>query len=226
MNQIKEQIIMQCYHCGNKGLMNVVNIITQKFGGTFVNSFGDVEHEFEEHYTWKLLLCPVCHMPTLYQTYTDESMEYEENQGYDIKILYPEVQMDLTNVPEIVASNFESALRIKNINKDMCLTALRKTLEMICLDKNARGNSLESKIKNLVATNVFPKELDNAYYLIRKYGNAGTHSKNVSAGNYEVEELIRILYDVINYLYMLPVKLVNMKSKYDSSNHIKEKNND
>ena len=78
----KKQTIVQCYHCGNKGLMNIQYEVNQKFGGYYENDSGEYQHELEEHITWQLLSCPVCHLVTLYQIYTDESMQVPHGKNF------------------------------------------------------------------------------------------------------------------------------------------------
>lgn len=216
MNSKNEQIIIQCYHCGNKTLMNVKCEINQRFGGVQVNF--DDEHEMQEDYKWKLLSCPVCHFLTLYQIYTDESMQIEKNgdmeQQYEYQIIYPENRMILNEAPKEVASAFESALKIKNIDRQICLISLRRTLELICKEKCAKGRTLEAKINNLVLKNIFPKNLENAFSVIREYGNSGAHS-NIILTDSQLNELIKILYSIIDYLYVIPKKATKMKERLD-----------
>ncbi len=215
MNNKKEQIIAQCYHCGNKGLMNINYEVNQQFGGDYENEFGDYQHDFEEHFSWKLLSCPVCNFLTLYQVYTDESMQvpYGEDfrQMYDEKILYPENKLKMNGVPDEIASAFESALKIKNIDYNICLISLRRTLEMICNNKNAKGKTLYKKIINLIDMKIFPKELKEAYFVIKDFGNEGAHGNGIKLYQYEIDELIEILYDVIKYLYIMPNQIEKMK---------------
>ena len=71
MNINQEQVLAQCYHCGNKTLMNVQCVVDQRFGGVQVNENLEPEFEMQEDYKWKLLSCPVCPFLTLYQVYTD-----------------------------------------------------------------------------------------------------------------------------------------------------------
>lgn len=223
----KKQIIVQCYHCGNKGLMNVQYEVNQRFGGDYENEFGDYQHDFEERFTWKLLSCPVCHFLTLYQVYTDESMEIpygeESRQLFDEKILYPENRLKMYGVPNDIAGAFESALKIKNIDYNICLISLRRTLEMICNNKNAKGNSLYKKIKYLIDEKVFPKELEEAYFIIKDFGNKGAHSINFRVYQNEIETLIEILYDVIKYLYIMPKQIEKMKKTLEEKDKLNQK---
>ena len=218
MNSNQEQVLAQCYHCGNKTLMNVQCVVDQRFGGVQVNENLEPEFEMQEDYKWKLLSCPVCHFLTLYQIYTDESMQVERNgeikQLYESQIIYPENRMILSEVPKQVASAFESALKIKKIDSKKCLISLRRTLELICKDKDARGSTLEAKINDLILNNIFPKDLENAFSVIREYGNSGAHSQ-ITLTDSQLNELIRILYSVIDYLYIIPRKSVKMKERLD-----------
>ena len=82
---------------------------------------------------------------------------------------------------------------------------------MICNSKNAKGESLYKKIINLIEEKIFPKELEDAYFVIKDFGNNGAHGNNMSLSQYEVDELIDILYGVIKYLYIMPKKIEKMK---------------
>lgn len=222
----KKQIIVQCYNCGNKGLMNVLYTTSQKFGGTYENKFGEIEHDLEEEFNWKLLSCPVCNMLTLYQSYTNESMliPYGEKfkQIFDSEILYPKNKMKMNGVPKDISSAFESALKIKNIDYNICLFSLRRTLEMICIDKKAKGRNLYEKIMYLIKEKIFPQELEDAYFVIKNFGNDGAHCKNTFLNIYEIEELIEILYKVIDYLYIMPKMIEKMKKTYEEKSEAKK----
>lgn len=214
-NNEKKQMIAQCYHCGNKGLMNVVHIEKVKFGGIYENDYGEIEHEFEERFLWKILSCPVCQFVSIHQTYSNDAMVSQCGNYYDEEIIYPNIKMKMSNVPKDIEAAFESALKIKNIDSAICLISLRRTLELICNDKGAKGKNLYDKIKYLIQEKIFPKELKEAYYIIKDFGNDGAHGGLVSLSNLEVDELIKLLYDIINYLYIMPNKINNMKTKLD-----------
>lgn len=218
MENIQEQVLTQCYHCGNKTLMNVEYKVCQHFGGVNINENSEYEYEMQEDFEWKLLSCPVCHFLTLFQIYTDESMQALKNgkveQLYEKQVIYPENRLILNEVPREVSNAFESALKIKKIDRQICLISLRRTLELICKEKNANGKTLQVKINNLIKKNIFPKDLENAFSVIREYGNSGAHS-DINLTDYQLNELIRILYSVIDYLYITPNKAVKMKEKLD-----------
>ena len=226
----QKQMVVQCYHCGNKTLMNVEHEVKQNFGGIIDNKNHDFEYEMREEFRWILLSCPICHFLTLYQIYTNESMEFFDDnqimQDCDLQIIYPENRMLLNEVPKKVVNAFESALKIKKIDCQTCLMALRRTLELICKDKNAEGKTLRAKIDNLISKNIFPKGLESTYDVIRQYGNEGAHSY-IDLTDNQLNELVQILYSIIDYLYIVPKKSVNLKNQLDKirKEHENEKPN-
>lgn len=229
MNDNKNQLLLQCYHCGNKTLMNVECEVSKSFGGVKVNENLELESELQEDFKWNLAVCPVCNFPTLYQIYTNEAMITEKSNGdlkqlYEYQIIYPENKMMLSEVPKNVARAFNSALKIKKIDREVCLIALRRTIEQICIDKNAKGRTLKAKIWNLESRNIFPKDLKDSFTVIREYGNDGAHS-SAELSDYQLDELIRILYSVINYLYVIPKKSAKMKEQLDEKKCVKQRTN-
>ena len=53
--------------------------------------------------------------------------------------------------------------------------------------------------------------LDDACWSIRQTGNDAAHADNVKYYPYQVEQIIRYLGTIIDYLYSLPIKISKMK---------------
>lgn len=212
-----KQVIENCYHCGNKGLLNIVGSHTEKFGGYFINENGEQDNDLSESFTWLMLSCPVCRFITLKQNYTNECYydPRSDTQMFDYEVLYPENKINLHNVPKDIASSFEAALKIRNINSDLTLISLRKTLELICNEKKATGKTLDAKIQDLINSNIFPKEFKDASWIIRKLGNEAAHSNETTVHNNDVKEITNLLYTIINYLYVTPYKIKYLKEKIE-----------
>ena len=217
-NKIKEQMIEQCYHCGNKGLMNIICNHSEKFGGYYIDENGKDEYDPLEEFRWFILLCPVCRFLTIKQKYSSEELGFNpitEEPFYEEEIIYPENKMNVKNIPKYIASTFEAALKIKNIDRESCLVLLRKTLELICNEKEAKGYDLDSKVKDLISQKIFPKELEDAYWIIRSSGNQAAHTTNINLHNYDIKQIIDILYTIIDYLYITPSKIKYLKNKLE-----------
>lgn len=207
-NTKKEYSINQCYHCGNKGLMEVLHVQHEKFGGI-------IDNEIEAQYYWIMLKCPVCRKVSLIQKYTDESMcdPFEDKVYYYINNIYPLNNYRMDNVPERISSTFEASLKVKEIDMELCLIGFRKVLELICKDNNASGNKLEQKINDMIKKNIFPKDMEVAYWIIRQVGNKAAHDKKLDLTKYDIDEIASLLYSIINYLYIIPKKMIGLKEK-------------
>ena len=125
-----------CYHCLNTGLMKILHReIYQEY--EYWDDIGDDCTPGDE-YTWLLLSCPVCGKLTLFET-VDNSYGCTTSSN----VIYPICSINCTGVPDNIRTAFESALKVKKIDLAICSLALRRVLEAICKDKNAKGKTLE-----------------------------------------------------------------------------------
>lgn len=204
-----------CGHCGNIGLLN------------YIASFDSI-HEFTmdkniknpvieqmignmEKTTWFIYQCPVCGNPILISKTFPNNMPEEPFTEYRYE--FPTQKIDYTGVPNNIRSAFESAVKTRNIDSAICILSLRRTLEMICKDKNAKGSVLKDKIQDLIQRNVLPEMMDDACWIVRQSGNDAAHADDVIFTQFEVQEIINYVATVIEYLYSLPVRVANLKNK-------------
>lgn len=209
----------KCLHCGNSTLMRVI--------GKHKKEFGSVERDDYGYDLYILLLCPVCNEVSLINGYWDNTYNRNESiDEYDIykgdeaeeKELYPFMTtLDLRNVPVKIKHNYERALKVKNVDKESCLVALRTTLECICNDNGATQNSLVKKIEFLTTNGILPKTLKDASSLARKLGNLGAHEGNINIEDYEMNMVIKTIEYIIQYIYILPKEIEVLESKFDLS---------
>lgn len=209
--ETKETFLQMCYHCGNEGLLYVES--------KFIDKYNDYEKNtpiywYEDQYS--LLKCPVCGNVTCIKRSTDEGMRsFQGKQEYDLFVLYPNVSCEYKDVPDEIKSSFEAAKKVEKIDSSICALSLRRVLELICIDKQALGDNLEKKIKDLVNKNILPSTFDAACKHIRIIGNEGAHENQLSIPSRELKTLIEYLESIINYLYVLPEKikrLTNIKT--------------
>lgn len=203
MREKKDFLLETCYHCGNKGLLRVLYNHEDTWGGA---------EDLEEEFNWFLLKCPVCGMLSLREDYTNEAMiDHRQNQFYEKRIIYPKTKYDFEFAPKSIQRAFESAVKVSKIDTDICLLSLRRTLEMICKDKAAQGKTLELKIQDLVTKNILPATLDDSSWLIRNMGNDAAHADAIHYTDYEVEQIIEFVAQIITYLYELPERITRLK---------------
>ncbi len=196
-----------CYHCGNQGLMKIEHIHEDHFEDYIEDAFGNaIGLGFTENFHWTMLSCPVCKMISLVEDYDNTACEEMTSD------LYPKTKISSEGVPKNIQSAFEAALKVKNIDNEICALSLRRVLEAICKDKGANGRNLDSMVQDMIARKILPEMFNDACWIIRQLGNSAAHADDVHFSKHQVDETIGFVQNIINYLYTLPVKMKEMRS--------------
>lgn len=206
--------IVRCFHCGNETPM-------QKVGEY---SWGSRDIDFSEidfFYKYELFACPVCHKVTLRETYGDETMmEYhncDQVSFYDEKnILFPVNSINSNSVPQKIKEAYAAALKVKEIDKYVCLMALRRTLELLLKDKGAVKWALKDKIEEIAAKGLLPDALKEASSLAKMLGDTAVHDKEIDIDQHDVEAIAEFIRFIIEYLYIVPDKITTYKRRLDA----------
>ena len=211
----KEEVI-KCFHCGNETLMS------QK--GEYSWGSRDIEYnDFNFLYEYELFACPVCHKVTLRENYSDETMARPSYIG-EIEwcekksILYPINSIDSYSIPPKVKEAYEAALKIKGIDKNVCLMALRRTLGLILKNKGATKWGLKDKIEEIAEKGLLPDTLKEASSLTKILGDSAAHDKDLEIDQYDVESMVEFVEYIIEYLYVVPDKINCYKERFDAKN--------
>lgn len=212
--------ILTCYSCGNKGLMKYIGSFNNSDYAEDYDDFGNViYHQLIEDTEWMLYECQICHNPVLVSEYTCEGMP----DGYsEVKIEFPNLNVHNKGVPEKIRTAFLAAVRTRGIDKAICLLSLRRTLEMICKDKNAVGKDLQSKIADLVGKKILPEMMNDACWVLRQLGNDAAHADDIEFTESEVRECIDFVSIIVNYLYSMPIKVGELKERLTKRKENKE----
>lgn len=128
-------------------------------------------------------------------------------QAGRIVAAYPPIRIDFDkeNIPANVLNSFEEAIAC---HASSCFIAsalmVRRTLEEVCLDKQAQGKNLKERIKALESKIVVPKELLEAMDELRLLGNDAAHIEAQTFGKVSEEELeiaIEFTKELLKALY-------------------------
>lgn len=209
----KEEVI-KCFHCGNETIMS------QK--GKYSWGTRDIEYEdFEFLYEYELFACPVCHKVTLREIYSDETMIEPHPDGLmrqysDKTILYPINSIENNSIPTKVKEAYEAALKTKSIDKYVCLLALRRTLELILIEKGAKKWGLKDKIEEIAEKGILPDTLKEASSLTKILGDSAAHDKEIEIDQQDVESMAEFVKFIIEYLYVVPDKINSYKERLSS----------
>ena len=206
-------MVHTCYNCGNTGILKYIDKINMQDVQHEEDEFGNVQyHQVIEDLDWFIFQCPVCEHPVLISEYTCIGMPDGKSE---IETVYPIPPVNYIGVPQTIRDSFDAAVKTKGIDCSICLLSLRRTLEMICKDKCAEGDTLEKKIQDLVNKKVLPEMLNNACWIIRQLGNDAAHADSVEFYKNDAEQVIEYVAIVINYLYSLPIRIDEQKKKIE-----------
>ncbi|WP_139490644.1 DUF4145 domain-containing protein [Brevibacillus dissolubilis] len=207
MNQEEGYHVLVCYHCGNKTQMRQIAHFDKHETDSFLG-FGEL-YSVTFYTDWDLYLCPVCDNVTLLKT----SKNTEERDPQNLRlipresILYPNVSIDESGIPEKVKKSFEAALRIKNTEGTLCAIGIRRTLEMMCKDKEATGRDLYHKLRDLSNKGILPPIVNEMASVLRELGNEAAHGDEREFSDELIVSMIKFTHVILDYVYNLPDKL-------------------
>mgnify|MGYP006291755649 CR=1 FL=1 len=211
----KNMEVVECKHCGNETLMELItnHQITKEY--PIKNKVGITQYYFEEEYTWNLYYCPVCNKVNLKKIYWNDQMAPpgHGNNTIQKEYLYPKLSYKNSGVPTKINDSFKAALKAKNVEPSICLISLRRTLEMICKDKQFTKGTLYKKLKEMSQQNIIPPLLDEASHILRILGNEAAHGDDANHTKKQAEEMIEFTKYIIDYVYVIPHKISKIQNQ-------------
>lgn len=203
MAEVVTEMLVTCGHCGNMANCKVKAEYTQHLTG-----------EWNDHYhsVWRLLECPACNDVILHKTYFDASMIPTLDEP-DVTILYPNARTRQLKLPKEIAKEYASALRVRRISSNACAVLARRTLEAVCKQQGAAGDSLFQQLDSLLKSASIPPLLADIAHLGRQIGNLGAHFGKGEATDEDVAIMIDFLDTLLEYLYVIPAKVASVKSR-------------
>jgi excisionase family DNA binding protein len=190
-------LIRICGHCGSRSIFSIMHIYS--YAGS----------------TWKFMLCSACAMPTL-----DRTIKlFDSTQGLphdsEAKILYPSDQSHLDFIPEVIKTEYQAAIRVRNISPDAYAVLARRTLEIICDYEGAVGKTFSDKLEDLIKGDRIPRLLADAAELVRHISNISIHSIGEKVTEEDTTLLMDFLEAIIEYLYVVPAKTQVAKIRHN-----------
>src|SRR5215472_13982194 len=139
-------------------------------------------------------------------------------QGEKILVSYPPelIDFDPVNLPVAVLAAFEESI---TCHANRCFIAaaimVRKTLEELCLDRQATGSNLKERIRALGTKVVLPKELLDGLDDLRLLGNDAAHIESQefnTVGQEEVEIGIEFAKEILKAVYQYSTLLNRLRA--------------
>lgn len=133
------------------------------------------------------------------------------------------IPFDKENIPDKVLNAFEEAIKC---HSNSCFIAsaimIRKTLEEICIDRGATGNTLFKKLQDLGGKILIPRELLNGMNELRLLGNDAAHIEAQTfseIGKEEIEVSLEFAKEILKAVYQYDNLLQRLKNLKDKGNN-------
>jgi len=126
-----------------------------------------------------------------------------------VLVAYPpeRIDFDSTSIPATIVASFEEAITCHaNGAYTAAAIMVRRTLEFLCADKNAKGNNLKERIEALANNVILPPGLLRGLDNLRLLGNDAAHVEATAyaqIGKEEVELAIDVTKEVLKSVYQL-----------------------
>jgi len=190
--------VLECGHCGNKARMIVAAEYSQ------IASHWDQEQKIDFSYgdVFNLLECQSCKKVTLTSTFWGEWMDPGDE---DKQVLYPKNRDTPQGVPVEIEKEYLAALKVASISTNAFGALVRRTLEMVCIDRKAKGASLFEQLTDLANRGEIPDRLVTVANKIRNLGNIGAHASLGGLSEQEVPILENLTRALLDYVYSAPL---------------------
>jgi hypothetical protein len=190
----------ECGHCQQK------NVWVQSEIETDLTPTPETD-EISVQTQYILLMCATCWRPTLIsieKAYANVDAEWLQSIP---KILYPQTQTSISNLPPKVEQRYKAALKVKYIEPNSFAVMVGKTLEAICNHEQITGKNLAEKIDQLAKQGRIPQTLAEMSHQLRQIRNLGAHDNDDEVTNSDVPIILDFLEAILEYLYIAPIKI-------------------
>lgn len=204
-----------CYHCGNRTPQAQVYEHTAKL---LYEEIGD--DRYYEPFAFFALTCATCGGLSLFGGFRHEVTERENPLSYHR--LYPRgpeivppahTVSEQDPLPRPVLRAYTRAWPLRHLNPSAFANQIRRALECLCKDQQAKGRHLADKLRDLARRNVFPPELAEIAHLVREVGNIGSHSSSREIDIWDAELIDELFCLIPRYVYLGRSHLRRMRQR-------------
>ncbi|CAH1002447.1 hypothetical protein LEM8419_03326 [Neolewinella maritima] len=168
----------------------------------------DAEHTFSWGTIFNLCKCRGCNcLNVFYYDWDDTMMPEIDKPRY--QAIYPVKSKVPIGLPKKISIAFQAAYKVKRIDVNAYVVLIRRMLEMVCLDKEANGNTLASMLNDLASRSILPDELASIAKYLKNFGNIGAHAGIGELSNDEIPIVENLSLAILEYIYSAP-KLVEI----------------
>lgn len=209
----EDKLIKLCGHCFNETVHEMINESNGKKLYEQIDSF-----KYYEPFKFILLKCTTCDCISVYGDFVFSG---DKNISH-LKLLYPLFGELGEAIPLKICEIYKEIRPFREKAPNAFANQIRIALELICKDKQAKGNNLFNKLNDLSERGIFPGQImSDMAHIIRYIGNIGSHASEIELDIWDVQLLDDIFRMIIDYTYMAPDKLNNLKRRMEFSKNKK-----
>jgi hypothetical protein len=196
MGTRREFVNIDCGHCGKAASMEVVATYSA------VDDIEDPFDTYSEGSIYRICSCPSCQKITLLEKYINTRATPSD---LGTSVLFPNAERVPSGLPEPIERAYTAANRVRVVDANAYAVLLGRVLEKICSDRNAAGDSLNAKIKNLADRGEIPEKLVAIAHSLRQLRNVGAHADLGELTVLEVPVLDGLCRAILEYVYTGPL---------------------
>lgn len=168
---------------------------------------------WEEGDFWETLECPACNQVLLRKGYWHEYLSDENVPSYEL--VYPNKTEYIRGLPPHLSRAYEASQKVKSIDSNAFAVLLGRVLDLVCIDKNACGDSLFERLKDIANKGIMPQQLADMAHALRQLRNIGAHADLGELTASEVPILEDLSKAILEYVYSAPALVQLVQSKID-----------
>jgi len=196
-----------CPHCGNQAPQRLIH--TQKFLGKGYGLDGTLFVD-DLPSAYFVATCETCDEIQLYISVADD---VEDKRFTEATLIWPDAGRLHPSVPETVRACYQEAARIKNLAPNAFAVQIRRALEALCNDRQAKKGSFQQRLQDLASRGEIPPVLAEVTEVLRLLGNIGAHATEQSVKPGHVQAIDDFFRVIVEYVYVAPSKLKEFRDR-------------
>ncbi len=203
--------IITCGHCSNISAMEILGQVTERLTKDVDD---DLHGPFPEEINYfAVLICPACKKKNIVEYYWNDFMESDDDLTYTV--LYPADRDFPIGLPDSIGPAFRAAEKVRFIDVNAYAILMRRLLELVCLDRKAKGKTLALMLNDLATKKEIPDKLVKVAGGLRIFGNIGAHAGAGELSENEIPIVFSLTRAILEYIYSAPylAKLAEEKLK-------------
>ncbi len=205
---------MKCPHCLHAITPNVTDTIV-------INDHNDIQWK-TKHY-----ICPNCAKVVILLNCLEYNFPKSAWVLKDSRYVFPKAIQNMPLPPEVddvvVISDYNEASLVLTDSPKSSAALTRRCLQYVLREKvNTTKKDLADQIQEVIDNKLLPSEITEGLDAVRNIGNFAAHiQKSKSTGEivdvepHEAEWNIEILYDLIDYVYVRPIRFQQKKDGFN-----------